>query len=265
MLLRIAWSLLPVGLLLACGEPPAPVHIPFTAAVFGAPTSCESGDVAKLTDLRLYVYELRLTDAGGRTRELKLQDDGNWQRDGLALLDLENGSGGCINGTAELHTELVGTLPAGAYRGLAFTVGVPFDRNHRDPLLAAAPLDDAAMHWHWRGGYKFLRAGMQSADDGFWIHLGSTGCEGTLQNISGCTAPNRVTVQLDDFVPGRDTVRIDLGALLAANELDDGTATDCSSGPAEAHCAAAFQALGLGHGGDTASGVQRVFSSHPLR
>jgi hypothetical protein len=101
------------------------------------------------------------------------------------------------------------------------------------------------MHWHWRAGYKFLRTGISTADDGFWLHLGSTGCEGTVRNITACNSENRVHVVLTNFVLGRDAVVVDLAALTSGTNLDDALATDCSSGPAEAACAAPFLALGL--------------------
>ncbi len=271
---RIAVFSLAASLLAACGEPPMRVQIPFAAVFSGARVDCAGTDDVQLddlqldnvqlTDLRFYVYDVHLMDAAGNVQALNLDDDGPWQQANLALLDLENGNGGCTNGTSDTYRTLTGTVIDGDYRGLSFTLGVPFDNNHRDPLLAKAPLDDAAMHWHWRGGYKFLRAGIRDANDGFWMHLGSTGCQGTLQNITGCNAPNRVTVELDNFVPGRDLVVIDLGELVTRGELDDGTATDCSSGPAETHCAAAFLALGLDHSSGASLGVQRVFSSRPM-
>ncbi|MDH4125266.1 MAG: metallo-mystery pair system four-Cys motif protein [Gammaproteobacteria bacterium] len=249
------------ALLAACGEPPVQVQIPFIAVLDGMPMACDAGGEAALTDLRFYVYDVQLRDTAGADRKLELRADNDWQQVNLALLDLETGAGRCVNGTAKLNNALVGTVAAGDYRGLSFTLGVPFAQNHGDPLRAAPPLGDAAMHWHWRGGYKFLRAGFVTVDDGFWIHLGSTGCEGTLQDISGCSAPNRVTVQLHDFVPGRDVVVVDLGALVSGAELDDATATDCSSGPAEEYCVTAFRALGLDHASGMTSGVQSLFSS----
>ena len=115
------------------------------------------------------------------------------------------------------------------------------------------------MHWHWRGGYKFLRAGVATDDDGFWLHLGSTGCEGTIQNITGCRAPNRVEVRLDEFVVGRDSVAIDIEALLAGADLADGIASDCASGPADTSCGAPFEALGLNIANPGAAGAQSVF------
>jgi uncharacterized repeat protein (TIGR04052 family) len=250
----------------ACSEARQPVTIKFMSQFEGRDVSCEhdAADVL-LTDLRFYVYDVQLVAADGALTPLKLDDKVLWQQDDLGLVDLENGRGACTNGTAETRNFLQGTARTGAYEGLQFTIGVPFDRNHADPLAANPPLDDPAMHWHWRAGYKFLRAGVRTDDDGFWMHLGSTGCEGTVGNISGCRAPNRVTVHLDEFVAGQDTVVVELGELVSPDELQDGEASDCSSGPSEAECLAPFEALGLDHMTGGSSGIQRLFKSRATR
>jgi uncharacterized repeat protein (TIGR04052 family) len=175
------------------------------------------------------------------------------------LLDFENGQGSCSNGTGVINTSLTGKVPAGIYQGLEFSLGVPFDQNHSDPLTALPPLGDAAMHWHWRGGYKFLRGGVATHNDGHWVHLGSTGCEGVIGRIVGCTAPNRVPVLLDDFRVDRNTVIIDMAQLIPPPELEDGVAGSCSSGPAEEGCDTAFAALGLSHRGQANEKAQSVF------
>ena len=259
MLRRLA--VLPVIALIAgCGPQAVGVEIPFVPVFGERIIGCgASDDGVSLSDLRLYVANPALLTRDGDRVPLELEPDGRWQQQDLALLDFETGADACENGTAERNLVLRGSARAADYVGLQFTIGVPFDRNHQDPLQAAAPLGDPAMHWHWRGGYKFLRAGLRNGDDSFWIHLGSTGCEGTVQNISGCRAPNRVAVRLDDFRPGEDTVAIDLAALADQIRLHDGVATSCASGPAEPDCAAPFAALGLEHGSGLASGVQRVF------
>lgn len=251
--------LLMAVVLSGCGKPPQKVRIPFEAVFAGSAIGCDDSSAVNLTDLRFYVFDVQLVDEFGNTQQLELTADGLWQRGGLALIDLESGSGSCSNGTSETNAVVRGKVPQGNYRGLEFTVGVPFEWNHGDPLTAESPLGDPDMHWHWRGGYKFLRAGMRSANDGFWIHLGSTGCQGTIRNITGCNAPNRVTVRLHEYVPG-DTVIADLAALVSQDDLDDGVPGDCSSGPAETPCADAFRALGLDHASGAASGAQRLFS-----
>ena len=254
---RYVMLLLVIGLIAACSESTSRVEVPFVAAFDGAEIACDSEAAVKLTDLRFYVHNLRLLSGDGEERPLELVIDG-WQQADLALIDLENGSGNCLNGTVDLNAAVRGAVRGSNFRGLAFTLGVPFSSNHGDPLIAKAPLGDAAMHWHWRGGYKFFRAGIRTENDGFWIHLGSTGCEGTIQNITGCTAPNRVEVRLDDFQPG-DAVVVDLAALVSAATLADREPSDCSSGPAESSCTEPFAAFGLSHAGNDA-GLQRVFA-----
>lgn len=262
---RIALFVLACAAAVGCSESRTRVEIPFQASYGGEAIACGTEADVVLTDLRFYLYGVHLIDAAGASRAVELVDDEAWQRDGLAFIDLEDGSGRCLNGTAEVNAAIRGSVPAGSYVGIGFTLGVPFELNHGDPLLADAPLGDADMHWHWRGGYKFLRAGIRTRDDGFWLHLGSTGCAGTIRNITGCTAANRVAVLLDGFVPGRDVVDVDLSALANGQALGDGMPTDCSSGPAERSCVPAFRSLGLDHAGGTAAGSQQVFVSRAAR
>lgn len=250
-----------IALCAACGKPNVEMHIPFLVQFAGADINCQAENDTWLTDLRFYVSDVHLIESNGQEKPLRLHENEIWQQDNVALLDFENGSADCVNGTGGVNQILHGTVAGGDYTALRFTVGVPFELNHLDPLRATAPLDDAAMHWHWRGGYKFLRAGIRNANDSFWIHLGSTGCEGTIQNITGCSAPNRVTVRIDDLVPGRDGVIVNLAELIATDTLADGVASDCSSGPAEISCEQAFKALGLDHSTGKQSGTQRIFSA----
>lgn len=243
-----------------CSGPEKQLRIPFVTQFDGQEIECApSQAVLSLSDLRFFVSSVRAIRDDGVAVDLVLQPDGQWQQADLALLDFEDGTGACDNGTPATNAVLVGALPGGSYRGLEFTIGVPFDLNHGDPLLAAAPLDDTAMHWHWRAGYKFMRAGVRTGDDSFWIHLGSTGCEGTVQNITGCRFPNRVQVLLPEFVPGDDIVVVDLAALLRETDLLDTHATDCSSGPAEQSCEAPFRALGLDFASGSILDTQNVF------
>ncbi len=247
-------------LLVACSDRQDAVAIPFVAVFGEQDLSCgRAGDITELSDLRFYVSNLQLITANGESVDVRLKADGHWQQSDLALLDFEDGTGACVNGTSATNTILLGTVPAAEYQGLSFTVGVPFERNHADPLKAEAPLADAAMHWHWRAGYKFLRAGIRTAGDSFWMHLGSAGCEGTVRNISACRFPNRVSVHLEEFAPGTDVVAVDLAAIVSNAELEDAMATDCSSGPAETACVAPFSALGLDFGTGSPIYEQRVF------
>ncbi len=204
--------------------------------------ACTDGEVA-LTDLRFFVSDLVVRDAAGREHAVVFEEDDRWQHSDVALIDLENGEGSCSNGTPGTNATIDGSTKAADIVAIRFTVGVPFAVNHANPLLAEAPLDNAAMHWHWRSGYKFLRAGVEAHPDGFWIHLGSTGCKGTVGNITSCVEPNRVTVQIEDFSPATDQVAVSLDALFSGVDLTDGVRSDCSSSPAESACHAPFEVL----------------------
>ena len=243
----------------SCAKPSVPVNISFEARFGESTLSCDDPSTnISLTDLRLYVQQVQLRDSNGELIAVTLSED-RWQHHDLALLDLEDGNGRCINGTQEVNFQVRGELPVDTYRGLQFEVGVPFELNHKDALAAAAPLADPAMHWHWRGGYKFLRAGLTTENDGFWMHLGSAGCVGKIGAITSCRYPNRVTVHLPEFDPDRHTVVVDLAELAPMTELADGLASDCSSGPPESSCVAPFAAFGLDHQSGSISGRQRVF------
>lgn len=137
----------------------------FAAAVGDLPFSCDetfalgsANTQAVVRDLRFYVSDVVLIDAAGAEVPFALEADGMWQTDRVALLDFENGAGNCRNGTPETRTVLTGRAPAGDYRGLRFSVGVPQDLNHGDPSVASSPLTLSTMHWTWNAGYIFFRS-----------------------------------------------------------------------------------------------------------
>ncbi len=242
----------------ACSTRQIPINLEFVATWNGQPLLC-GGTGPQLADLRFFVSEIALIDSSGNEHELDLAADGQWQQQGLALIDLESGLDSCVNGSQATNATATGVATDTDYVGLRFTLGVPFELNHANPLTASAPLQDAAMHWHWRSGYKFLRAGVATETDGYWLHLGSTGCEGTVQDITACRNPNRVVVDLPEFSPISQQIEVDLSALFMGIDLNDGMPGDCSSGPAETSCAEPFLALGLGPGDQS----QRVFRARP--
>jgi uncharacterized repeat protein (TIGR04052 family) len=233
--------------LIGCSPPPETIEIPFTVRYGDSQIDCNTPQPGvAMSDLRFYAHAIRLINEAGDEIEISLTPDDIWQSDEVALLDFENGEGACLNGSPQTHMTLRGQIPPTKARGLRFEIGVPKDLNHADPLLAGAPLAYTAMHWHWKSGYKFLRAGVNTADDdGFWMHLGSARCAGTVGNILGCESPNRASVDLPNFEPGKSVVVIDLQRLTSNIDLRDRHVTECQSGPAETECAKAFPMLGL--------------------
>ncbi len=202
-----------------------------------------------LKDFRFYVHNVRLVDETGHETAVELNQGGQWQLDDVALLDFEDASGACRNGTPEKNTQVAGTVPAGhSYHGLRFTLGVPFAKNHSDLTAMPSPLNLTAMAWIWNAGRRFARIEFTSTGvpRGYAIHLGSTGCtpnQSPNAPPTKCLSPNRVEVELADFDPAKDVVIADLGALLADSDVDHGTG--CESEPGTAACGPVFGRLGL--------------------
>lgn len=247
------------------GEPTA-VALEFQGAVGSADFDCArayggigtTGSTIEPLDFRFYVTAVRLLTANGGEYEVELDDDGVWQNGQVALVDFEDGSGTCANGTPATNTVVRGTAPKLRYTGVRFELGVPAALNHEDASAAASPLNLTALFWSWNAGYKFLRADSRTEGlPAFNIHLGSTGCQ-TADRITTCTRSNRPVIELDGFDPESSVISADLAALLAGSNVDQNqaeTAPGCMSGPTDAECAPIFSRLGLAlDSGDPAPG-----------
>lgn len=116
------------------------------------------------SDFRFYVSDVALIDEDGNAVPLELEQDGKWQYQNTALLDFEDGTNTCDNGTTEMNTTVVGTVPEGDYQSIQFTMGVPQKLNHEDAAIAPSPLNLTSMWWNWQGGYKFLRVDLETEE-----------------------------------------------------------------------------------------------------
>jgi uncharacterized repeat protein (TIGR04052 family) len=258
------------GAAAACGEAdptPAPspgmtqpVRVRFEATLGGAPFACTRAvqpvgtttTTGRPLDLRLYVHDVRLVRADATEAPVTLEQDGAWQYQDVALLDFEDATGTCSNGTPETHTEVSGTVAAGTYVGLRFRVGVPFALNHVNPAELPPPLDVSTLFWSWQGGFKFIRFELATngLPRGFALHLGSTGCDGTdMGGVTTCAQPNRPELVLPAFDASTQRVRLDMSALLSRSNLDVSTgAPGCMSGVSDPECWVLLPALGLALG-----------------
>ncbi|MCK8503834.1 MULTISPECIES: MbnP family copper-binding protein [Myxococcus] len=211
-----------------------------------------SRGVIELLDFRMYVRDVTLIRANGERHALKLAQDGQWQRDAIALLDFEDGTGTCRTGSPGTHREVTGTAPEhDDYTGLEFKVGLPPDRNHLDVEVEPAPLDVRDMWWSWQGGYKFVKLDIRSQQNAaYYFHLGASGCQGSNADGYTCGAANQATVALDGFDPETNQVVLDVAGLLS--ELDVNrtpTGSDmmpgCMSGPTDPECPPLLSQFGL--------------------
>lgn len=266
-------------LLSACGggsgssADPAPVGVQNIAIEFAAkagnvPVRCGSkidslgtGNVsAELRDLRFYVSDAALINDKGEAVPLMLQAN-EWQSKEVALVDLEDATGACAEaGTAGVNRQILGTVPAGTYKGIQMTIGVPSSVNHSDYAVAAKPLDIQAMAWSWQAGRKFAkieinpdggvaRPAPAAAGKSFFVHLGSTGCTGnpvTGETVS-CARANRLDFKLDGFDTTKHKVVVDIAQLFKGSDVskDEGGALGCMSGATDPECPAIFSALAI--------------------
>lgn len=281
-------ALLAIPALAACdadsATPPAPrqVTLAFEAYVGDQVAACgptyagigtSSNDVS-IADARLFVSAIELRSAAGAWIPLVLDAGSDWQHADIALLDFEDGTGPCADsGTALQNRQVSGSLPAGDYDAVRFTVGVPYALNHVDSAAAPAPLNAPGMFWVWRGGYKFARVDFVPVGGPVarWnVHLGSTGCMSaapTTPPDAPCSRTNAAVVELSGFDPAEDTIAIDLAQLVAGADLAVNTPDSppgCMSAPEEPDdCTAVFSSLGVDFAtgaSPAASTVQTIFS-----
>jgi|MDTC01.3.fsa_nt_gb uncharacterized repeat protein (TIGR04052 family) len=237
----------------AAGDPA--ITLSFATESGGNPVDCstsfEAGTGAGsfgISDLKMFISDIELIDASGSATPLALTADDTWQTESIALLDFEDKSAGCSNGTERTNTVIHGTAPDASYSGIRFTVGVPFSDNHADPSQATGPLTFTSMHWGWQGGYKFMRIDITERDGNYRLHLGSTGCEGTIGAITSCSRPNRPRIELTDFDPATQTIVLNLDQLFAQTDLTanaEGTTTGCMGSEIDPDCEGPFAELGL--------------------
>ena len=207
-------------------------------------------------DLRLFVHAVQLIQDDGATVPVALNVREPWQSDALALLDFEDNTGRCSDGTAGTNTALTGTVPSGSYKGITFQLGVPQEQNHRDPASAVEPLKSAAGLGPTGGdGYRFARVALTplmaaGASGSALLDLSSTGCKGSGAAADvKCDKPNRSRVTFETFDVAKNEIVIDAAALFS--QLDLTQAQECHA--TEKLCEPMFRAVGL----DFATGQPR--------
>lgn len=211
--------------LVACTPRDSPVQLRFIL-----------DDATVVHGLELYVHDVRLIAESGDTYPLDLELRPPWQSERVALLDLAQGRRDILEGRA----------PPGRYTGVQFSVGVPFDLNHANPLQASAPLDRADMFWSWQSGYKFLRLDLEAGEHEAAFHLGSTGCSSASAlrpPEQACAQPNVMHVELRGFDPTTQPIRVRVAEIAAA--LARGGSRACTGDYDQPGCAAALATTGL--------------------
>lgn len=280
------------------------VKIEFVPTVGDTPVSCNStlkglGTTkvrAKLQDLRFYVSNLTLVKVvnGVEVEEKVTLHTNDYQLNSgentVALVDLENGAGLCA-GTSARHPFISGTVPAGTYTKVKWTLGVPEALNHTLAATAPAPLNNTSMAWSWQSGRKFIKievnplnnttktyaqgitkydsagAATGTYNDSFYFHLGNTGCSVNASSANGysCTSDNTLPLHIHGFDYNTQRIAVDLKALFAKNNLqqEHGGAPGCMSSGTDPECVALWGAIGSSFVSQTtSSGSTILVSTH---
>jgi uncharacterized repeat protein (TIGR04052 family) len=195
----------------------------------------ELSERKQVEHLEFYVHSVTLLTEEGAEQALTLKSDMPWQSERVALIDMTGGG----------RAFLTGQAPEGRYTGVRFSVGVPFDLNHSNPLSEGAPLDRAEMFWAWQSGYKFLRLDLSPTEHAAAFHLGSTGCSSASAlrpPRQPCAQPNVMRIELRGFDPLAQPITIHIGEIASAL-LPDGRA--CTGDYAQPGCSVAYSVTGL--------------------
>jgi uncharacterized repeat protein (TIGR04052 family) len=263
----LSWVLPPI-LASACGKKTETNSDPtftlaFDGVVGGELFSCDkaltgiglTNATVQPKDFRFYLYDVSLVADDGSIEKLSLEQDQNWQRDNIALLDFADDKGLCNTGEAEVRKIVKGTAPGKKYTGVEFNLGVPESMNHLDAATAPAPLNRPGMWWSWKGGYKFTRIEIQTTKgQTYYFHLGATDCTGTVEAGFKCAANNVPRIKLTDFDPTQDQIHFDLKKLYADSDVEAAVnfaagdvVSGCMAFPKDTECKVLFEKFALSY------------------
>ena len=206
LLILLPVLMLGMGFLASCGPGATQAEVRFGLA---------EGDAATVRALQFYVHTIELVDEHGKPHPFRFAAAAPWQSEQVALIDIAG------DPSTPRHVSVQGTIDGAAgaaYSAVRLTVGVPFELNHGNPLVAGAPLDRSEMFWNWQSGHKFLRADLAASGHEWSFHLGSTGCSSASAlrpPARPCMQPNEMRIELKGD-PLRGVVRLRLDTLVAA-------------------------------------------------
>lgn len=165
----------------------------------------------------------------------------NWQTSNTALLwfTANCGAKDGFNKSLKLNLPLYSEHSENSEQSFSdiaqirFSLSVPFEVNHANPLTQASPINLPEMFWSWRMGHKFLRIDMMALDQAttispWFFHLGSTGCNSASSLRAPkieCEQSNRHTYTIDVGDNAFDLLKLDLKVLL--DDIEPNAESSC--------------------------------------
>lgn len=164
-----------------------------------------------VNQLGMYLSDFKVLKADGKWHQVKLSTN-QYQSGGVVYL-----GGLCQKNKASgnWQIEYLGDSLVG--KKIQFTLGVPFELNHLNPIKQLSPLNMPSMFWVWRIGHKFLRLEMTSKNNEWLFHLGSLGCKSpsvVRAPTERCLYPNSFDFDVE-LTSDKANLQFDLANLLS--------------------------------------------------
>lgn len=164
-------------ILVGCTDSKSPAELTFSPVFSTQKITCNTEiDIQDkkwiINQLQFYVSNVELKNSQDKWHKISLKITPD-QTGNIALLGRSCGETESGNWRLKFSHEI--TLAD--YTAIRFSLGVPFEQNHLNPLEQPSPLNVSSMFWVWQTGHKFARIEMSNNNDDWLFHLGSTGCK----------------------------------------------------------------------------------------
>ena len=131
---------------------------------------------------------------------------------------------------------------------IRFTLGVPFEVNHLNPISQKSPLNLPSMFWVWQTGHKFMRLELAANNEQWLFHLGSTGCKSASVMRSpeqGCRYPNTFYFDLPIAKSEANQLKLSLNLAALLRNVDLMASSSCQSEQDKNSCQQLFKNLSV--------------------
>lgn len=240
--LRAGFLLVVLVSLLGCKKTPSVDQVTFQVLYNGQPVDCHSNLPLAHNNWRIRALLFYVSDFAYQGH----RGGFDYQQEPLSRVALIGSR--CEDGgrwSIPIEWQAVDSLQAGEPTDtLRFTLGVPFELNHSNPLQAKAPLADSDMFWTWQLGYKFFRLdASQTENTQHWaLHFGSLGCNAASAMrapTEACLHPNQIPVAIEDF-QAEQPIYLHLDKILSDAVVGQ---ENCMGDPKSSACQPVFAAL----------------------
>lgn len=225
-------------LLISCGDEPKLYKLNFSPTFQGDVLNCNESFSNEnidwqLSQLQFFISHIELQDLNDNWQALPLKSQSK-QSDNIVLLGQDCEEKNSSNWIVSFVNEVADSQ----FKKVRFSLGVPFELNHLNPLVQSSPLNDSSMFWVWQTGHKFVRFELENEETHWLFHLGSTGCKSPSvmrSPIKNCLNPNLFIFEASI---GSNGVEFDMTELLDGISLH--AESSCQSSPENPSCQRLF-------------------------